>query len=86
MDEENLPLSEAEWKRQLSESMSKMDADAALALEKLILWLAERRKDASRLSQEEMHQFVSDTRLEIIRQRLGGKVGQILTFPGTTSI
>jgi hypothetical protein len=86
MNDENLPLSETEWERQLSESMSKMDADAALALEKLILYLAERPKDAPRMSQEEMHQFVSDTRLEIIRHRLGGKVGQILTFPSTTSI
>ena len=80
---EDFPMSDAEFESRLNESMSAMDADAAMAMEKLMQWLAERPKDAAPLSQEEMHQLVSDTRQEIIRQRLGGKVGQILQFPGT---
>lgn len=83
IEDEVSPMSDTEFESRLSESLSVMDADAALAMEKLMQRLAERPKDAPRLSKEEMHQFVSDTRQEIIRQRLGGKVGQILQFPGT---
>lgn len=86
MEDDDLPMSEAVWEGRLRESMSKMDPDAARALEQLIQWMAERPKNAPSLTQEEMHEFVSATRLEIIRRRLGGKTGQVLPFPGTASI
>lgn len=74
-----LPAS-ADFERDMLPLLKAMDPDARLACEKMILWIADRPKDAEQLTQAEMEQMVKDVRLENIRRRLGGTVGQILPF------
>jgi hypothetical protein len=64
----------------IEELLDSMEPDAAAACLKMIDWLAERPQDAPKLSQAEMMKMVEETRLEIIRRRLGGVVGKILPF------
>lgn len=62
------------------ELLGQMEPDAAAACLKVIDWLAERPRGVPSPSHEEMMQMVEETRLEIIRRRLGGVVGQVIPF------
>ena len=81
MDSDN-PTSgnQDDFERDLLPLLEAMDPDARLAIEKMIFWLSERPKDAEPLSQQQMDEMVEEVRLENIRRRLGGSVGQILQF------
>lgn len=57
-----------------------MDSDTRLAFEKLMLWMAERPTDSEPMTQERMAEMIEEIRLENIRRRLGGTVGEILQF------
>ena len=81
MDNDNKTTgTEVDFERDLLPLLEAMDSDARLACEKMIFWLSERPKDAAPLTQEQMHQMVEEVRLENIRRRLDGSVGQILPF------
>lgn len=79
-DEDDPPLSPAEQEREVFRLLGEMDPDTRLAFEKLMIWLAERPKESEPLSQERMGEMIEEIRLENIRRRLGGKVGEILQF------
>lgn len=61
--------------------MGRMDEDAQAAMGKLIALLSTFPKGAQLPPQEELKEFVEQARLENIRIRLGGTVGQVLPFP-----
>lgn len=65
---------------ELERLLGELDSDTRLAIEKLIHWMAERPKGAESLGKEKIEQMVEEIRLENIRRRLGGIVGEILPF------
>lgn len=79
-DEDEPPMPLEEQERILFQRLAEMDPDTRLAFEKLMVWLAERPKGSDRLTQEQMGEMIEEIRLENIRRRLGGKVGEILPF------
>jgi hypothetical protein len=78
--EDDPQLSLEDQEKQLFQLLDAMDPDARLACEKLIVWMAERSKSSEPRSEDELRQMFEETRLENIRRRLGGKVGEILPF------
>ncbi|WP_298150989.1 hypothetical protein [Flavobacterium sp.] len=85
MNDDDLHLSPEEMGQRLLQSLDNMEADARVACEKIIFWLADNPKEWDGLSSEKLDQMFDEVRLEVIRRRLGGKVGTILPFkkPGT---
>jgi len=79
-DQEISELSRDEWASFMAAQLELMDSDTRLAFLKVIRWLAERPKDSEPLGQERIGQLIEEVRLENIRRRLGGKVGEILAF------
>lgn len=81
MDNENdVQLSPQEMREKMLESLENMDSDARLACEKMIHWMAENPKQWEQFTNEDFLKMAEETRLEIIRRRLGGTVGSILQF------
>lgn len=80
-DNEDSALSTLEARiAELERLLGELDSDTRLAIEKLIYWMAERPKGAESLGKEKIEQMVEEIRLENIRRRLGGIVGEILPF------
>jgi hypothetical protein len=79
-DKDDPPLSPAEQEQEFFRLLGEMDSDIRLAFEKLVVWLAERPKESEQLTQERMGEMIEEIRLENIRRRLGGKIGEILQF------
>jgi hypothetical protein len=79
-DKDDPDRSREEAERRMLELLEQMDPDTRLAFEKMMHWLAERPKSAVRIPQERLEQMLEETRLENVRRRLGGKVGQVLAF------
>lgn len=77
-DEGDPLLSSAEQERKFFRLLGEMDSDTRLAFEKLMLWMAER--PTKPMTQERMAEMIEEIRLENIRRRLGGTVGDILQF------
>jgi len=73
-------LTKFEEEKLFYEHFDKLPPDAKAAMAKVMHWMAERPKAAENLTQEQFNQIFEETRLEVIRRRLGGKVGQILPF------
>lgn len=61
--------------------LAQMDDDAQVAMGKMVKLLSSLPKGAPLPTQEQMSQFIEQARLENIRVRLGGTVGQIVPFP-----
>jgi hypothetical protein len=81
MDDEGEPqMSLEEQERIMLQRLAEMDPDTRLAFEKLMVWMAEQPKDSEPMTQEQMAEMIEEIRLENIRRRLGGKVGEILQF------
>lgn len=78
-DESHPPTVEAQF-QQLEQILSEVDPDTRLAMEKLICWMAERPNGAASISKDQMEKMFEEIRLENIRRRLGGKVGEVLPF------
>jgi hypothetical protein len=79
-DEASPPPTQASQEQEFVRLLGEVDSDTRLALEKLMVWLAERPKDSEQMSEEQMEKILEEVRLENIRRRLGGKVGEILRF------
>lgn len=77
--ESNPPTVEAQF-QQVEQLLSEVDPDTRLAMEKLIYWMVERPKGAESISKDQMEKVFEEIRLENIRRRLGGKIGEILPF------
>ncbi len=60
--------------------LEKMNPDARAAMKKLLFWMAEQPKDSEFMSEDQMNDKLEEFRIEIIRGRLGGKVGKVLPF------
>jgi hypothetical protein len=82
-DENDPPFSKEEQRRKFGQLLDEMDADTRLAFEKLVVWMAERPKGSPPLTYGLLEQMLEEVRLENIRRRLGGKVGEIRMFSRT---
>lgn len=80
-----LKLSQPERNKEFLKLLDHMDPDMRLAFDELIFWLGERPKGAESLGQEQIEHMLEEIRLENIRRRLGGKVGEILPFKKSES-
>lgn len=81
--EDDPPESPEEQERQFFQYLGEMDADTRLAFEKLLIWAAERPQGSDPLDKALVEQMIEEIRLENIRRRLGGKVGNVLQFRGS---
>lgn len=78
-------LSRESTERRMLALFDRMDPDSRLVWTKVLRRLAERLESGERPSQEQLDQILEEARLENIRRRLGGKVGQVLAFPAPLS-
>jgi hypothetical protein len=80
-DDSLLPSEELE--KLFFQSLDELDNETRLAFQKLIVWKAERPKGSLPLTKDQFEQMLEEVKLENIRRRLGGKVGEIRTFSRT---
>lgn len=70
----------AEQEAQMMEVLSQMSPNEQADFAQLMEWIVQRPKDGEPLTNEMVAQAHEEIRLENIRRRLGGKVGEILPF------
>jgi hypothetical protein len=78
--EDNFQLSPQEMRERMLEMLENMDSDARLACEKMMHWMADNPKEWAQFTNEDFFKMAEETRLEIIRRRLGGTVGKVIQF------
>lgn len=76
----NHPMTSAELEMEFSRLLGEMDSDTRIAFEKLMTWMTERPKGSEPLGEERIGQMIEEVRLENIRRRPGGKIGEVLPF------